>query len=182
MQKCDAKRPCTACISAETVSECVYANGKRSQPDGACFPHRTNGSLSEQQPGGPIPVVIPTTTPFHLLSDGTFADVPWSVKLDRTPSTSSDATRMVTNFPTSQQAFGSNHVPHGELVLVRKDPSEQCLSLDTSSPAFTVSSFFLPTIPPEPWIPLSFLGEERLRVQISDTAATDLDMKSCVLE
>ena len=182
MQKCDAKRPCTTCISANTVSECVYNKEKRSQPAGTYPPHVANGHQPEQRSGDLGPVEIPTAPPSHSLSDGAFADVSSPTKLDRIPSTSSDATWVVTNFPTSHQVFGSDQAPHEELVLVHRDPSEQYLSLDASSPVFTVLSSFLQTIPPEPRIPLSFLGEERLRVQSSDTAATDLDMKWCGLE
>jgi hypothetical protein len=175
MQKCDAKRPCTTCISANIASECVYNKEKRSQPAGTYPSHVANGRLPEQRSGGPDPVKIPTAPPCHSLSDGVFADVSSPTKLDRIPSTSSDATWVVTKFESDQ-------APHEELVLVHRDPSEQYLSLDATSPVFTVPFFFLQTIPPEPWIPLSFLGEEKLRVQSSDTAATDLDMKWYGLE
>ena len=182
MQKCDAKRPCTTCVSAETVSECIYDYENRPEPVVTCPLRRVDGRTSGQRPRGPGPVEIPTTTPFHSPSDGVFAGAQFPTKLDRIPSTSSDATWVVTNEPTNQQVFGFDQVPHEELALVRRGPSEQCVSLDTNPSVFTVPSFFLPTIPPEPWIPLSLWGEERLQVQISDTAATGLDMKSCVLE
>ena len=108
--------------------------------------------------------------------------MPSPAKLDRIPSTSFDATWVVTDEPAAQQVFVADQVPHGELILIRGDLLEQRVPLDTSKSTFTIPSSFLPTIPPEPWIPLSFLGEEKLQVQVSDTAATDLDMKSCVLE
>jgi hypothetical protein len=167
---------------AKTVSECVYDNEKHSQI-ASTFPSlRADGRLPEQRPRGPGPVEIPTATPSHSLDDGVFADAPSPTKLDRIPSTSSDVSRVVTNEPAPQQMFEADQVPHGELVLVRGDPPEQCVSLDTSPSVLSVPSFFLPTIPPELRIPLSFLGKERLQVQMSDTTATDLDMKSCVLE
>ena len=182
MQKCDAQRPCTMCISTNTVSECVYNKEKRSQPAGTYPSHVANGHLPEQRSGDPGPVEIPTAPPSHSLSDGVFTDVASPPKLDRIPSASSNATWVMTDLPTSQQEFGSDQAPREELVLVHRDPSKQYISLDASSPVFTVLSSFLQTIPPEPRIPLSFLGEERLRVQSSDTATTDLDMKWCGLK
>jgi hypothetical protein len=173
-QKCDAKRPCTACIMTKTVSECVYHSERRPQTDGTYFSHWADGRLL---PGGSGSAEIRTAAPSHPLIDGVSG-----AKLDRIPSTSSDASWAVTNEPAAQHVFGTDQVPHGELVLVRGDPLEQRAPLDTSKATFTIPSSFLPTIPPEPWIPLSFLGEEKLQVQVSDTAATDLDMKSCVLE
>jgi hypothetical protein len=111
-----------------------------------------------------------------------FADVPSPAKSDLISSTSSSAAWVGTDEPVAPQVFGADQVPHGELVLVRRNPREQCVPLDESPSVFTVPSFPLQTIPPELWIPLSFLGEEKLQVQISDMAATDLDMRSCVLE
>ena len=86
-----------------------------------------------------------------------FADVLSLAEVGPIPSTSSNATRAVTNEPTAQQAFGTDQVQHRELVFVRKDPPEQYVSMDTSPSVFTFPSF-LPTLLPEPWIPLSFLG------------------------
>ena len=88
----------------------------------------------------------------------------------------------MTDEPVAPQVLGTEKVSHQELALVHRNRLEQCVSLDTSQSIFTIPSCFLPTIPPEPWIPLSFLGEERLQVQISDTVATDLDMKWYELE
>ena len=154
----------------------------RPQPASTHPPHRADGYISGQRPTGPDPLKVLTTTPFHSLSDGVFGGVPSPAKLDRMPSTSFDATWVVTDEPAAQQVFVADQVPHGELILIRGDLLEQRVPLDTSKSTFTIPSSFLPTIPPEPWIPLSFLGEEKLQVQVSDTAATDLDMKSCVLE
>ena len=178
-QKCDAKRPCTACIMTKTVSECVYHSERRAQTAGTYFSHWADG---RQLPGGSDSAEIRTAASSHPLIDGVSGGAPSPVKLDRIPSTFSDATWAVTNEPAAQQVFGTDQVPHGELILIRGDPLEQRLPLDTSKSTFTIPSSCLPTIPPEPWIPLSFLGEEKLQVQVSDTAATDLDMKSCVLE
>ena len=126
--------------------------------------------------------MIPSTAPSHSISDGAFAGVPSPAKSDRAPPTSSNASWVVTTEPAAQQVFEVDQVSQGEFDLVRRDPPEQCVSQDTSPPVFTVPSFFLPTLRPEPWIPLSSLGEEKLQVQISDMAAADLDMISCVLE
>ena len=112
-----------------------------------------------------------------------FADVPLPAQLGRIPSAFSDAMWAATNEPAAQQhAFGANRIPRGELVFARRNQLGQRVSLDTSSSISTVPSFSLLTIPPEQWIPLSFLGEERLQAQFSEAAATDLDMKSCVSE
>jgi len=77
----------------------------------------------------------------------------------------------------------ADHVPHGHssgLALVRRKSFEQDIPWD-SNPSISIFSSFSPSIiPPEPWIPLSFLGEERLQVQFSEV--TDLDMRSYVLE
>jgi hypothetical protein len=179
MQKCDAERPCTSCIGAKTVTECVYDNERRPQPAGIYPSRRANSHLSGQQPRGPDPVEIPTAILYYSPGDGAFADVPPPANLDRAPSTSSDATWVVANKPAAQQVFWTDQVPHEELVRVHGGPLEQCVSLDTSPPAFTIPSFFLQTILREP---LSFLGEEKPQLQISDATATDLDMKSYVLE
>ena len=167
---------------AKTVSECVYDNEKHSQIASTFSSLQADGRLPEQRPRGPDSVEIPTATPSHSLSDGVFADAPSPIKPGQIPSTSSGFSWVVTNEPASQQMFEADQVPHRELILVRGEPPEQCVSLNTSPFVFTVPSFFLPTIPPELRTPLSFFWEERLQVQISDTTATDLDMKSCVLE
>jgi hypothetical protein len=166
---------------AKTASKCVYDYEKCPQSAGVYPSHRAGDHPLGRRPGL-HPVEIPAATLDHSPTGGVFADGSSPAELDRIPSTSSDATQVVTNEPASQQVFGTDQVSHGELVFVRKDPPERCVSLDTSPSVFTFPSFFLPTLLPEPWIPLSFLGEERLQVQISDTAATDLDMKWCVLE
>ena len=68
-----------------------------------------------------------------------------------------------------------------ELILVRRNSVEQSISLDSNSSISIISSFLRPIIPSEPWIPLSFLWEEKLQVQFQETGATDMDMKLCVL-
>ena len=54
--------------------------------------------------------------------------------------------------------------------------------LDLSPAASTASSSLFPTTLSQSWIPFSFLGEGRLWAQFSEADATDLDMRSCVLE
>jgi len=68
------------------------------------------------------------------------------------------------------------------LVHVRRNSFGQRISSDMSPSISVLSSFLLPTIPPELQMPLSFLGGDRLQIQISDIDATDLDMRSYVLE
>jgi hypothetical protein len=166
---------------AKTVSECVYDDGKHPQPADMDASHRADGRLSWQQPIGPHLVETPAATPSHPLSDGTFADVRLPAELDRIPFTF-DSTWAVTNEPATRRVLGADQVLHGELVLARGNPLEQCVPPDTSQSTFTIPSLPLPTIPPELRTPLSHLGKENLQVQFSETAATDLDMKSCVLE
>ena len=167
---------------ARTASKCVYNHKKRLQRAGTYPSHRADGRPPRRPPRGLGPPEIPAIAPSHSLSDGVFASVPSPAKSDRIPSTSSDAMWAATNEPAVGQVFGTDEPPHGELVLACRDPLEQRFSLGTSPSIFTVPPFFLPTIPPEPWIPLSFLGEERVQVQFSEAAATDLDMKWCVVE
>ena len=153
---------------AKTVSECVYDDGKRPKPG--------------QRSKGTDPVDdVPTATHYHSSSGSAFAHVALLAELDPTPFMPSDATWAVTNEPAAQQIFGADRVPHGELVLARRNQVKQRVSPDTSPSIFAVPSFSS-TITPEPWIPLSFLGGEKLQVQISDAATTELVMKSCVLE
>ena len=167
------------CIVTKTVSACVYDDEKYPQPTSTYSPHRTDDHLSGERPTGLGPAEIPTAAPPHPPSDGGFGDVPPPVELYRIPS-ASNATWMVTNEPAAQQVLGADKVPHGELVLARRNLCEQRVPPDTSQSTFTAPSFPLSIIPSELWMPLLNLGEEKLQVQISDTAATELDMKSCV--
>ena len=54
-------------------------------------------------------------------------------------------------------------------------------SMDAIPPIFVPPSFLHQPIPPNLWVNLSFLGEENLQVRLSESDATDTDMKSCVL-
>ena len=175
MQKCDAKRPCTSCIVAKTVSECVYNNERRPQPASMHSSRRADGHLSGQRPTSPDPLEVLTAAPFHSPSNDTFNDGSSPAKLDRIPSTSSDPAWI--DEPAVQQA---DRVPHGELTLVRRNTLQQSIPSEPSPSSFTVPPFFQPTIPPELRIPLSFLGEEKLQVQPSETDAADLVMTACV--
>ena len=92
----------------------------------------------------------------------------------------------MTHKPSALQTFGPDQgqVPRArssELVRVHKNSSGRVFP-DSNPPISVISSFLLSKIPPEPQIPLSFLGEEKLQVQTSETPATDLDMKWCVSE
>ena len=151
---------------AKTVSGCVYDNERHPQSTGTYPPHGADGHLFE----------IPTAKLPHLLGDGMFLPT----KLDQIPPTPSDVVREVTNEPDALRVFGDGQVLQGELVLARKNSLEQRAPLDASLSSIAVPFFSLPAIPRKPWISLSFLGEEKLQVQISETAATDLAMKSCV--
>ena len=149
----------------------MYDNEKHLQPAGTYPSHKAGGHLFE----------IPTGRLPHSPGDDKFGDVPSPTKLDRIPSESSDATWEVTNEPAALRVFKDDRVPHGELALARKNSLEEWAPLDANLSSFNVP-FFLPTVPRETWISLSFLGEEKLQVQLSETAATDLAMKACVSE
>lgn len=134
--------------------------------------HSADGHLSGQRLGDTGPAEISNVTPAHLPAE-----------LNPIPSTS-DATRAATYAPSVLRVFKADRVPRGRslgLALIRRNSLERRVSLDLNPSISIVSSFLLPTIPPELRIPLSFLGEEKLQVQFSETDATDLDMRGCVL-
>lgn len=77
----------------------------------------------------------------------------------------------------------SDSVPSAtQVVAVRRKSFGRRISLGSNPSISIVSSFLVPTIPPELRIPLSFLGTEKLQVQFSETEATDLDLRLCVSE
>jgi len=171
VQKCDARRPCTRCTLANTVSECIY--GDENEPQLEDFPPSpcTDGPLSVQHCAGADAIEIPATISTYP-----------PAQLGQTPSTS-DTTRVVANEPPTIRVFTAGQVPCGPpqgLVLARRNSFGRRTPLD-SNPSITVNpSFLSPTMPPELRIPLSFLGEDKLQVQFSDAETTDLDMKMCV--
>jgi len=169
-QKCDAKRPCTTCTLANAISGCIYDDEKDPQSGGPL----PSGSLpSGRHLGGAGTVDIPTDIPIYP-----------SAQLNPTPSTSG-TTRVVAHELPTLRAFTDDQVPPGPssgLVLVRRNSPGQRISLDSTTSISIASSFMPSIIPPEPRIPLSFLGEEKLQVQFSETEATDLDLKLCVPE
>ena len=172
VQKCDAKRPCSPCILAERISECVYDQENPQSADTRSS-HGADDRQSGQQFVGAVPLKIPT-----IISIGSPAE------LSSTPSTS-DVTPAVAHEPTILRTFEVDRVQHSHssgLALVRRNSLEQDIPWD-SNPSISIFSSFLPsTILPEPWVPLSFLGEARLQVQFSETDVTDLDMRSYVPE
>jgi len=172
VQKCDAKRPCTTCTRADSTSKCIY-NDEDTELEGTVPLFGTNNSITLGQRTESVdPVEVPTTTSTYPLAP-----------LDPTPST--DTTRVVTDGPPDLGVFAVDGVPHGPssgLVLVCRNKFGQRISLD-SNPSISIASFFIPpTIPPEPWISLSSVGEEKLQVQVSETDVTDLDLRLCVLD
>ena len=173
-QKCDAKRPCSTCILAERISECVYHDQKTPQSAKIVRPsHGADDHQSGKHFGDVDPLKIPTIISF---------DSP--AELSSTTSTSDD-TWAVADEPIDLRTFEADRVPHGHssgFALVRRNSFERDIPRD-SNPSISIFSSFSPSIiPPEPWIPLSFLGEERLQVQFSETDVTDLDMRSYVPE
>jgi len=93
----------------------------------------------------------------------------------------SDSIRLETDEPSAPQQVPRDCSP-GFALICRTSSEQRRVSPDTNPSFDVVSSYLSPTIPLELWTPLSFLGAENLQVQISDTLATDLDMKSCVSE
>ena len=172
MQRCDAKRPCTTCILGKGISECVYDNENDPQSADVYPSNSADDHPSGQHLGGADLVEIPTVTSARS-----------SAELNLIHSTS-DTTRVVIHEPPALQVFRTDRVPHGRSLgpaPVRRSSFEQHISLNLNLSISVVSSFLLPTLPPELRIPLSFLGEEKLQVQFSETDVTDLDMRGCVL-
>ena len=105
--------------------------------------------------------------------------------LNQTP-LASGATRVaITNEPAALRVLKleSSQIPQDRspgLTLIRGNSFKHHTPLDSSPSVSIVSSFFPPTIPPEPWVSLSSLGEDKFQVQFSKTDVTDLDMKLCV--
>jgi len=135
---------------AKSISECVYDNETRSELRRIYPLPSTTGHLS----GGTGPVEVPAIT------------------TDLQPSIPG-ATRLLTCESSTLQGLDADWAlpQRPSLVHVRRNSSERHPSLNINGPSISiVSSFLLPEIPPEPWIPLSFLGEERL--QVSDAATT----------
>ena len=182
-QKCDASRPCTTCVVSKSASECIYDNKAQLGPANIYASRRTPG-LPRRRPGGADPVEVSTITSTNSPTDVAFPNAAPPSGSNLLPSTSG-TTLMVTHEPSAKRVFKAGQVTHGRssgFALVRRNSPVQHHSLDTNPSISILSSFLLPTIPPEPRIPLSFLGEDRLRVQISDITATDMDMRSYVPE
>ena len=171
-QRCDAKRPCTTCTMAKNVSECIYDDKKWPQSAGVYPSDCTDDQRSGQDSGGAGPDVNPTSTPIRSPSESNL-------------SPTSDVAHAAIHESSALETLRADRIPHGHptgLVLLRKNPFERRLSLGSIPPISIASSFSPQTIPPELWIPLSFLGEERLQVQFSEKDTTDLDLRSCVSE
>jgi len=86
--------------------------------------------------------------------------------------------------PPQPPEADQDQVPHTrplDLVSVRRISSGRRALPGSDPPISIIWSHLFSKISPEPRIPLSFFGEERLQVQPSEIAATDLDMGSCVL-
>jgi len=154
-------------------------------PDGLVSPTLQARSNSEMQRqlGGVDPVDIYTVVSAHPSIDGMFVHPLLPAKLKLISSTP-DYTWLVTNEPSTLRAVEVDKVlngPSSGLARVRRSSFGRRVPLGTNPSISVLSSFLLPAIPPELRIPLSFLGEERLQVQISDATATDMDMKSYVL-
>ena len=132
----------------------------------------TDDHVSGQNRGGAELVDTPTVVPARSTAE-----------LNPVSSTSY-ATHVVTHGLPALQTSNAHQVPHGRSsgIVVRKNSFKRYVSLD-SDPSISFVSFFPHlTIPPEPRIPPSFLGKEKLQVQTSETVTTDLGMRSCVLK
>ena len=157
---------------AENVSECVYDDRRWPQLAGVYPSDGTDGYRSGQDPGSDLDE-DPTATPTHSPSGSSL------------PSSTSDVARVAIHESSALETHRANQIPHGHptgLVVLRRNSLGRRLSLGSIPPISIASSFSPQTIPPELWIPLSFLGGERLQVQFSEKDTTDLDLRSCVSE
>lgn len=71
IQKCDAKRPCSTCVLAKCISECVYDDEKRLQPASTRPLQSADGHLSGRQLEDAD--LIEISTPASI--DGVLADM-----------------------------------------------------------------------------------------------------------
>ena len=158
---------------AYAISECTYDSERDPQSEGNLPSRSTDNPPPGQHLSGADTVEIPTVTPTYP-----------PAQLNPTPSTS-DITRVAAYEPSILRVATDVQVPPGPssgLVLVRRGSLGQRISLDSNPSISIASPFMSPIIPPEPRIPLSFLGEEKLQVQYSETEATDLDLRLCIPE
>jgi len=175
VQKCDAKRPCSLCILAERISECVYHDQENPQPADTRSSHGTEDHQSGRRFGGvaqlKIHTIISICSPAELSSTTSPSDITQAVGYEPT----------VLRTPEVDQA---QHGHSSGLSLVCRNLFEQNIPWDSNLSISIFSSFpsLSSVIPPQPWIPLSFLGDEKLQVQFSEIDATDLDMRSYVPE
>jgi len=181
MQKCDAKRPCTTCVLSKSTLDCVYDDEKDPQLADAYPLLNPGGHKAGRHFGSADPVGISTIKPAHAPINSVFSEVPSPNKRKLTHF-AYDSTWLAADESHALRASSVDQDPHSRSsghVLVRRNSIEKHTSPDIHS-FIPVSSIWFPTIPPEPWIPLSFQGGEKLQVQISEVAASDLDMRSCV--
>ena len=178
-QKCDAKRPCTACVLAESTSECVYSEENCPLSPGVRFLYSPYSYMSGRQPGGANPANIPSDTSAHPPGGRLPAVALPPTDLSLIPSTP-NVTQVTANWLSAPQMLTTTHVGH--LALARRGSFEQRTSLGTYPPISVGSTPLSSIIPPEVRIPFSLPGGEWSQIQISETAATDLDMRSCVSE
>lgn len=148
----------------DNVFKCIYDDEKRSRSTSAHLSNRADGRLSRQILGGVLPVKTS------------------AVKSTHSPTRSTpDAAWPTTDESSALQVFKADQVPEGRpsgALPICRNSSGEYIPLDPN-PAISISSFFLPqTIPPDPWIPLSFLGEEKLQVQSAELNSTDLDFRA----
>ena len=172
VQKCDAKRPCTTCIKARGVSECVYDNEKHPQLAGVYPVHRTDGRPSGQDPGGAHPIDIPAVTSTHP-----------PAKQNPTPSNSSTVGAVTRESPAPRMfEADQDQAPPGTLQLVRarRNSSGRRPPLDSDPFISVISRCPPPEIPVGPQVLLSSLGGGRFQVQTTEMDITELDTRGCV--
>ena len=183
-QKCDAKQPCTACVTWDKGVGCTYEPRKRprlagakplpvSQGDSAPGPSGTHTSPPGTSANGfPKPPTNPPPGPLPLARYGPSGSAP-SIPSSLTP-------RERPSTQTSRLPWELSPRIYNHLV---PDPSSDVSAAqgvhDTTAPRLAVSSFtILPSIYfhiPRPLrVPLSFFSPEH--VQVSHTAGNDLDM------
>jgi len=172
LQRCDAKRPCTACVDANRPSDCEYEIvGAPKRPSG--FPR----FLFRDEPGFSGSKDVSTQEPWTVgeIAPDSLTNRPVATIAQLPPETAPQTRALVRFF---------DHATPPPCVLPEpgprtlKETSVHNSLRVTLPPLSTLLSLIPSRIPPEPRITLLSLGPERF--QLSDTPMGELDMKLCV--
>ena len=170
-QKCDAKRPCTRCVTAHMASECIYEIVDApptllNRPQFVFWDESgpsTSGDISSQESWAVGDTIAGTSTKTQVtgitITQSAIETVP----------------------PALTHPLGSNNTlsrtPKPRLL---NQVEAHKLSPVIIPPFSALLSRIRPGIPPEPHITLLLLGAERF--QLSDVALKELDLKLYVFQ